>query len=56
MGQKRTRPNDLVRKLDAVGLKVGRVAGFGPIGVNGRLDFVFGVLPTLAVQYLGEAS
>jgi ubiquinone biosynthesis O-methyltransferase len=50
------RPKDLVRKLDAVGLKVGRVAGFGPRGVNRRLDFVFGFLPTLAVQYLGEAS
>jgi len=49
------KPQDMVRKLDAVGLKVGRVAGFGPLGVNRRLDFVFGFLPTLAVQYLGEA-
>ncbi len=49
------RPEELVRKLAAVGFKVGRVAGFGPVGVNRRLDFVFGFLPTLAVQYLGEA-
>jgi ubiquinone biosynthesis O-methyltransferase len=49
------KPQEMARKLDAVGLKVGRFAGFGPLGVNRRLDFVFGFLPTLAVQYLGEA-
>jgi ubiquinone biosynthesis O-methyltransferase len=49
------RPKDLVGKLEAVGLSPGRFAGFGPRRLNRRLDFVFGFLPTLAVQYLGEA-
>jgi ubiquinone biosynthesis O-methyltransferase len=49
------RPKDLVRKLEAVGLSAGRFAGLGPRGLNRRLDFEFGFLPTLAVQYLGEA-
>jgi ubiquinone biosynthesis O-methyltransferase len=49
------RPKELAGKLGAVGLNAGRFAGFGPCGLNRRLDFAFGSLPTLAVQYLGEA-
>jgi 2-polyprenyl-6-hydroxyphenyl methylase/3-demethylubiquinone-9 3-methyltransferase len=49
------RPKDLARKLDAVGLKLTGLAGFGPRWINRRLDFVFGFLPTLAIQYLGAA-
>ena len=35
--------------------RVGPMAGFGPRGVDRRLDPTFGPLPTTAVQYLGSA-
>lgn len=49
------RPEELRRKLTQAGFTVGAFAGFGPRRVNWRLDPVFGPLPTLAVQYLGDA-
>lgn len=49
------RPDELRQKLTAAGFIVNRLAGFGPRGVNRRLDPVFGRLPTLAVQYMGDA-
>lgn len=49
------RPRDLAARLAACGFAVGPVAGFGPRGLDRRLDFTFGRLPTSAVQYLGQA-
>jgi len=50
------RPEELARKLEAAGFTVGRFAGLGPCGLNRRLDFTFGLLPTMAIQYLGQAT
>jgi ubiquinone biosynthesis O-methyltransferase len=49
------RPEELTQKLQVAGFHVGCLAGLGPRGMNRRLDFVFGFLPTLAIQYLGQA-
>jgi 2-polyprenyl-6-hydroxyphenyl methylase/3-demethylubiquinone-9 3-methyltransferase len=49
------RPEELRRKLTEAGFVMGDFVGFGPRGVNGRLDPVFGPMPTLAVQYMGDA-
>jgi ubiquinone biosynthesis O-methyltransferase len=49
------RPKELAKKLQAAGFHVGRFAGLGPRGLNRRFDFVFGFLPTMAIQYLGQA-
>jgi 2-polyprenyl-6-hydroxyphenyl methylase / 3-demethylubiquinone-9 3-methyltransferase len=49
-------PEELVRKLGAAGFDVGRFVGMGPRGLNRRLEFVFGLLPTTAIQYLGYAK
>jgi 2-polyprenyl-6-hydroxyphenyl methylase / 3-demethylubiquinone-9 3-methyltransferase len=48
-------PKEMVQKLHAAGFHVGRFVGLGPRGLNRRFDVVFGFLPTMAVQYLGEA-
>lgn len=48
-------PEELRRKLSEAGFAVSAFTGFGPRGVNWRLDPVFGRLPTLAVQYIGDA-
>jgi ubiquinone biosynthesis O-methyltransferase len=50
------RPEELARKLEAAGFTVGRFAGMGPLGLNRRFDFIFGLLPTMAIQYLGQAT
>jgi 2-polyprenyl-6-hydroxyphenyl methylase/3-demethylubiquinone-9 3-methyltransferase len=50
------RPDELVRKLEAAGFDVGRFVGMGPCGLNRRFDFIFGLLPTMAIQYLGQAK
>jgi 2-polyprenyl-6-hydroxyphenyl methylase/3-demethylubiquinone-9 3-methyltransferase len=49
------RPDELARKLEAAGFDVGRFVGLGPRGLNRRFDFIFGLLPTMAIQYLGQA-
>jgi 2-polyprenyl-6-hydroxyphenyl methylase/3-demethylubiquinone-9 3-methyltransferase len=49
------RPSELRRELETAGFSVGRFVGFGPRRLNRRLDFTFGFLPTLAIQYLGYA-
>lgn len=49
------RPRDLAALLAARGFTVGPMAGLGPVGLDRRLDLVFGRLPTTAVQYLGWA-
>jgi 2-polyprenyl-6-hydroxyphenyl methylase / 3-demethylubiquinone-9 3-methyltransferase len=49
------RPKELTQKLQAVGFHVGRFVGLGPRGLDRRFHFVFGFLPTMAIQYLGQA-
>jgi ubiquinone biosynthesis O-methyltransferase len=49
------RPEELRRKLTDAGFVMGDFVGFGPRGVNWRLDPLFGPVPTLAVQYMGDA-
>jgi ubiquinone biosynthesis O-methyltransferase len=49
------RPEELVRKLEGAGFEVGRFVGLGPCGLNRRFDFIFGLVPTMAIQYLGQA-
>jgi ubiquinone biosynthesis O-methyltransferase len=48
-------PEELARNLRAAGFDVGRFVGMGPRGLNRRFEFVFGLLPTTAIQYLGYA-
>lgn len=50
------RPRDLRRTLEGASFDVGRFVGMGPRGLNRRLDFTFGLIPTLAIQYLGCAT
>jgi ubiquinone biosynthesis O-methyltransferase len=49
------RPAELGGLLAAAGLAAGPCRGFGPRGVDRRLDLVFGPWPSTAVQYLGSA-
>jgi hypothetical protein len=49
------RPEELVRRLEGAGFEVGRFVGLGPCGLNRRFDFIFGLVPTMAIQYLGQA-
>lgn len=48
-------PAELRDKLVARGLDVGPFVGLGPRGLNRRLDFTFGRLPTLHIMYAGHA-
>jgi 2-polyprenyl-6-hydroxyphenyl methylase/3-demethylubiquinone-9 3-methyltransferase len=48
-------PAELRRNLADAGFILNRFAGFGPHGLNRHLDPTFGLLPTLAIQYMGEA-
>ena len=49
------KPSELSAKLVARGLSVGSLVGFGPCGLNRRLDFTFGRLPSVQVMYVGHA-
>ncbi|CAN5485254.1 hypothetical protein BH10PSE7_BH10PSE7_15870 [soil metagenome] len=49
------KPRELTAKLVARGFLVSDFAGLGPRGLNGRLDFVFGRLPSTAILYIGHA-
>lgn len=49
------KPSELRTKLAQRGFEVGRFAGLGPRGLNRRLDFTFGRLPTTSVSYMGHA-
>ena len=49
-------PEELVRNLRAAGFDVRRFVGMGPRGLNRRLEFVFALLPTTVIQYLGYAK
>ena len=37
------------------GLAVGPLVGLGPRGINRRLDFTFGRLPSVQIMYMGHA-
>ena len=49
------KPSELRAKLVARGLSVGPIVGLGPCGLDRRLDFTFGRLPTVQIMYLGHA-
>lgn len=49
-------PKTLAAKLGARGYRQEKLAGLGPVGVNRRLDFVFGVTPVTWILYLGAAQ
>ena len=49
------RPSELQAKLSARGLTVGPLVGLGPRGINRRLDFTFGKLPSVHIMYMGHA-
>jgi ubiquinone biosynthesis O-methyltransferase len=48
-------PDELTEKLRNIGFDAFHLAGLGPKGINWRLDFTFGRLPFLAIQYMGYA-
>jgi 2-polyprenyl-6-hydroxyphenyl methylase/3-demethylubiquinone-9 3-methyltransferase len=52
------RPIEMHRYLERNGFAVepDTFVGIGPIGVNRRLDFLFGLLPVTWIMYLGYAS
>lgn len=50
------RPAELVTKLRARGFTVSDFAGLGPHGLNSKLDFVFGALPSTSIMYMGHAT
>ena len=50
------RPSELRSKLDARGFDVGPLVGLGPRGINRKLDFTFGKLPSLSIMYAGHAA
>ena len=49
------KPSELVSGLEGIGLKVGKLRGLGPRGVNMRGDLIFGQLPLKSVIYMGSA-
>ena len=49
------KPAELTQRLVSRGLIVGPFVGLGPCGLNRRLDFTFGRLPTLQIIYAGHA-
>ncbi len=49
-------PAELRRELVARGFDKIQFVGLGPRGINRKLDFVFGRMPTLAIMYTGHAT
>jgi len=49
------KPSELAAKLVARGLCVGPLVGLGPRGLDRRLDFTFGRLPSVRIMYAGHA-
>jgi 2-polyprenyl-6-hydroxyphenyl methylase/3-demethylubiquinone-9 3-methyltransferase len=49
------RPSELRAKMRERGLAVGPLVGLGPRGINRRLDFTFGRLPSVQIMYMGHA-
>ena len=50
------RPSELKRALGELGFAVGPLQGLGPVGIDGRGDFRFGLLPSTAIIYIGAAQ
>jgi 2-polyprenyl-6-hydroxyphenyl methylase/3-demethylubiquinone-9 3-methyltransferase len=50
------KPAELATKLTARGFTVSDFAGLGPRGLNSKLDFVFGGLPSTSIMYMGHAT
>jgi 2-polyprenyl-6-hydroxyphenyl methylase/3-demethylubiquinone-9 3-methyltransferase len=48
-------PAELAGALVARGFRVGPFVGLGPCGLNRRLDFTFGRLPSVQIMYAGHA-
>ncbi len=51
------RPKDMHILLEQTGFSVysGEFSGMGPVGLDRNLDFTFGLLPVIWIQYLGYA-
>jgi len=49
------RPAELRKELSQRGFALGPLVGLGPRGVNRRLDFTFGRLPSVQIMYMGHA-
>ncbi len=49
------RPGELTAKLEGLGFSLGPIAGLGPRGLNRRLDFTFGPVPTAGIMYISHA-
>ena len=50
------KPAELAAKLAARGFTVSDFAGLSPHGLNSKLDFVFGALPSTSIMYMGHAT
>ena len=49
-------PAKLASRLKACGFTVSDFTGWGPRGLNSKLDFVFGALPSMMIMYMGHAT
>ena len=49
------RPLELREALSKRGFVLGQLVGLGPRGINRRLDFTFGRLPSVQIMYMGHA-
>ena len=49
-------PAKLATLLKARGFTVSDFTGLGPRGLNSKLDFVFGALPSTMIMYMGHAT
>ena len=49
------KPAELTEGIEDAGLKVGKLTGLGPRGINMRGDLMFGQLPVKAIIYMGSA-
>ena len=50
------KPEELATLLIARGFTVSNFVGLAPRGLNRKLDFVFGTLPSTSIMYLGHAA
>ena len=53
--EKFIRPAELSAKLEERGFAAGPLVGLGPRGLDRRLDFTFGRLPSVQIMYMGHA-
>jgi 2-polyprenyl-6-hydroxyphenyl methylase/3-demethylubiquinone-9 3-methyltransferase len=53
--QKFIKPAELSARLAQRGFDVGPLVGLGPRGLDRRLDFTFGRLPSVQIMYMGHA-